>query len=309
MSNLKLITTENFGDLQCNFYRNMNDDILLTREQIGTALEYTDPSKAVQKIHLKHKDRLEPLCLRITDIRYPQNGGVGVNVETVYYTERGIMELCRWSRQPLANQFMDWVWDTVEKYRKNLIQENHMNSEMIPNMTGLIATLESEILGIKNELNQITKVITDKVDTGFGAMKNVKLTYLECLSDSNSNETYKKRYERIHSLISKIVICGNYSTETKVFSKIYKLMKEKCGIDVNKCRENYIFQNQNKENVSVFAAIINSPIVYDVFLSIANEMLLTLKTYGSTEDYIIATNFKEVVKQIYWQEINIIQTS
>ena len=35
-------------------------------------------------------DRLEPLCLRITDIRYPQNGGVGVNVETVYYTERGI---------------------------------------------------------------------------------------------------------------------------------------------------------------------------------------------------------------------------
>jgi hypothetical protein len=37
MSNLKLITTENFGELQCNFYRNMNDDILLTREQIGTA--------------------------------------------------------------------------------------------------------------------------------------------------------------------------------------------------------------------------------------------------------------------------------
>lgn len=38
--NLKLITTETFGDLSCNFYRNMNDDILLTREQIGTALEY-----------------------------------------------------------------------------------------------------------------------------------------------------------------------------------------------------------------------------------------------------------------------------
>ena len=34
MSNLKLIKTETFGDLSCNFYRNMNDDILLTREQI-----------------------------------------------------------------------------------------------------------------------------------------------------------------------------------------------------------------------------------------------------------------------------------
>ena len=37
-NNLKLITSETFGDLSCNFYRNMNDDILLTREQIGLAL-------------------------------------------------------------------------------------------------------------------------------------------------------------------------------------------------------------------------------------------------------------------------------
>lgn len=72
MSNLKLVTTENFGNLECNFYRNMNDDILLTREQIGQALEYMDPAKAIQKIHLKHKDRLEGLCLRFSEIRHPR---------------------------------------------------------------------------------------------------------------------------------------------------------------------------------------------------------------------------------------------
>ncbi len=33
----------------------MNDDILLTREQIGTALEYADPSKAIRKIHLTQR--------------------------------------------------------------------------------------------------------------------------------------------------------------------------------------------------------------------------------------------------------------
>ncbi len=60
MSNLKLIKTETFGDLSCNFYRNMNDDILLTREQIEQALEYADTIKAIQKIYLKHQDRLEP---------------------------------------------------------------------------------------------------------------------------------------------------------------------------------------------------------------------------------------------------------
>lgn len=46
MTNLKLITTEKFGIIPCNFYRNMNDDILLTREQIGQALEYVDPRVA-----------------------------------------------------------------------------------------------------------------------------------------------------------------------------------------------------------------------------------------------------------------------
>lgn len=50
-NNLKLITTETFGDLFCNFYRNMNDEILLTREQIGLALEYSDPINSIYKIH------------------------------------------------------------------------------------------------------------------------------------------------------------------------------------------------------------------------------------------------------------------
>ena len=88
MSKLKLITTEKFGDLECNFYRNGNDDILLNREQIEAALEYANPNKAIQNIHLKHKDRLENLCIRIVEIRYPQSGGAGINVETISTREK-----------------------------------------------------------------------------------------------------------------------------------------------------------------------------------------------------------------------------
>lgn len=65
MSNLKLVTTENFGNLECNFYRNMNDDILLTREQIGQALEYSNPSTAIKNLHRKHKDRLDLFSVQI----------------------------------------------------------------------------------------------------------------------------------------------------------------------------------------------------------------------------------------------------
>lgn len=69
--NLKLITTEQFNGLDCNFYRNANDDVLLTREQIGTALEYSNPQKAIDNIHAKHNDRLSQfsatLKVRATD--------------------------------------------------------------------------------------------------------------------------------------------------------------------------------------------------------------------------------------------------
>lgn len=107
MTNLKLITIENFGELQCNFYRNMNDDILLTREQIGTALEYSNPSTAIKNLHRKHKDRLDSLSMKIKLGRL-QNEPTSKSdeQERVYYTERGIMEICRWSRQPKANLFI-----------------------------------------------------------------------------------------------------------------------------------------------------------------------------------------------------------
>ena len=154
MSKLTLITTETFGDLSCNFYRNMNDDILLTREQIGQALEYADPSKAIRKIHLKHKDRLDELCLRIKG-----STQIGANLtkseeqERVYYTERGIMEICRWSRQPKANLFMDWVWDVIEAYRHNeLTPQINLQplADTIKTLTQITTQLQKDIQNLKS---------------------------------------------------------------------------------------------------------------------------------------------------------------
>lgn len=207
MTTLKLITTENFGDLQCNFYRNINDDVLLTREQVGTALEYSDPSKAIQKIHLKHKDRLESLCLRTEEIRYPQNGGVGVNVETVYYTERGIMEICRWSRQNKANQFMDWVWDIVEKYRNRDIVDVSAISSAINNMVSILEKQENRLSEVESKLNE-TKQLEEKpkykkpYNPWFAKMQP-KYTLLEEYFDITRGQLYKnilKELENIYNI-------------------------------------------------------------------------------------------------------------
>ena len=139
---LKLITTEKFGSIPCDFYRNMNDDILLTREQIGSALEYANPDDALSKIHRRHKDRLDQLSviakLSSTD---------GKEYNTYLYTERGVMEICRWSNKPKANQFMDWCWDIVTRYRQGEINNINLQPllDAIASLTVAVTSTQQDI--------------------------------------------------------------------------------------------------------------------------------------------------------------------
>lgn len=153
MSNLTLITTETFNNLPCNFYRNMNDDILLTREQIGQALEYSNPQKAIDNIHSKHRDRLDELSvttkLRATD---------GKCYNTMLYTERGIMEICRWSRQKNANLFMDWTWNIIEKYRHNELT----TTPNIQPLVDAITTLTQTVITMQQDISSLKQQSTPK---------------------------------------------------------------------------------------------------------------------------------------------------
>lgn len=190
----------------------------------------------------------------------------------------------------------DLAWEIHDK----LIDEYFtMRDDIIPKMTGLIATLESEVIGLKNELNKITDFITNKVDIGFGTLKKINLNYMECVSDSiMMNNAYKVKNDTIHDIVLEIKKYGDYSSENKVFSRIYKIMNQKCGIDIDKCKENYVFQNPDKPDISPWSVIMNSPILYQTFIDVASEMLNQLKTYGSSDKYIISTNFDESLEQL-----------
>ena len=190
MSKLQLITTETFGDLSCDFYRDTNNDILLTREQIGQALEYADPSKAIRKIHLKHKDRLEKLCIRIKGEEIAQTH-IGANLtkseeqERVYYTERGIMEICRWSRQKKANEFMDWVWDIIEAYRHNGLSTQEL-TQAITYLTNKMSDIQKDMEIIKQQSQK--KVIPIKKYSRWKVNTFDKLHILTDYVNSNSNQ-------------------------------------------------------------------------------------------------------------------------
>jgi hypothetical protein len=136
MSKLTIATTERFGNLDCNFYEN-SGEYLITRQQIGEALEYADPKKSIDKIHHTHKKRIDKFSITIVSGVGGKNptivSGVGEEKPTIvsgvgeekkvkrkmtFYTRRGVMEICRWSRQPKADAFMDFCWDVMERLMK-----------------------------------------------------------------------------------------------------------------------------------------------------------------------------------------------
>lgn len=221
MTNLKLVTTENFGELQCNFYRNMNDDILLTREQIGTALEYSNPSTAIKNLHRKHKDRLDTLSMKIKLGGF-QNEPTSKSdeQERVYYTERGIMELCRWSRQPKANLFMDWVWDIVEKYRNKEIVDITLLSSTLNKMVSILEKQEERITKVESQLQE-SKQIEEK-------------------------STYKKPYNPWFAKMQpKYQLLEDYFNITRgqLYKNILKEMENIYNIDTNQIQADYLYEN------------------------------------------------------------------
>lgn len=176
MSNLTLITTETFNNLPCNFYRNMNNDILLTREQIGQALEYTYPDDALSKIHKRHSDRLDPLSVVVklasTD---------GKIYDTTLYSEKDIMEICRWSNKPKANDFMDWTWDIISKYRHNELN----TTPNIQPLIDAITTLTNTVSIMQQDISSLKGASTKKKlpDKKYSRWKTTTFDKLRLLTD------------------------------------------------------------------------------------------------------------------------------
>lgn len=256
-NNLKLITTESFGDLPCNFYRNMNDDILLTRDQIGTALEYVYPTDGISKIHRKHQDRLDGLSvvakLASTD---------GKEYNTTLYCQRGIMELCRWSNKPKANIFMDWVWDIVEKYR---------NNELIAYPSVDIAPIMESISNITNTLS----VITDRLTNLEQYQSN------QYLQKNKYPSAWYKRMKPKYTMLVEYFGC-DIST---LYSNIYKELEDTYNVDVDELWNEYCYENHvSKEDTYRMDAIEHHKQLKEATTLLVNSMLIK---YGlQTEDEI-----------------------
>lgn len=103
MSNLQLITSRQFNGITLNCYQTDGQkdpqDFVATREQIGMLLGYSEPRIAIAKIHQRNQDRLDKFS-GVVKLVTPDGG----TQPTTIYNFKGLLEICRFSNQPKANQ-------------------------------------------------------------------------------------------------------------------------------------------------------------------------------------------------------------
>lgn len=110
MNNLALVERRTINDVMVEGYYG-DKQAWFTRTQIGKALGYEYPTEAIGRIHNRHKNRLD-LFSRWAQFDTPS----GIQ-EGYLYNERGVLEICRWSRQPIADVVMDKLYDMALSVR------------------------------------------------------------------------------------------------------------------------------------------------------------------------------------------------
>lgn len=147
---LRLVKQGNFLGTKCDFYVDEDNNIYMSRTQIGYALEYKDPSNAIRNIHSRHYKRLDRMSVEVTTAQIERvSKHQSMDKLTFMYTVKGVFEICRHSNQPHADEFYDWVYQIVVEIAQN----------------GYYVATEKDAkwLGIRWETKQVRKQETDMI--------------------------------------------------------------------------------------------------------------------------------------------------
>ena len=147
---LKLVKHGEFLGTVCDFYVDEENNIYMSRTQIGYALQYKDPANAIKNIHNKNHDRFDKYSVVLTGAQFEPPLKNNSKAQKVYmYNEFGIYAMCARSRQAVADDFNDLVAEVISSIRKNGYY--------------IAAEKDSKWLGIRNESKQARRYETDQI--------------------------------------------------------------------------------------------------------------------------------------------------
>lgn len=270
MNNLKLVETDVFNEIAtCDFWGNANNEYLVTREQIGRALGYSNPANAIKNIHLKHKERLDKFSTQLT-LGYVE-GDRYVERERILYNRKGIMEICRWSRQPLADKFMDWCWEIMDRLISNSLNTITLSREeysMIINTVNEVGQLNK----VNEQLTRQLQIISAQNTTMQDKLSRMWQKIMLIVPPAHYSSWKNKMSQKIVSL-AKILGYTNDDDRKSIYSDIYNMMRSDYDIDLDSYKENYLLSQIDCKNVAMIDVIDSDTALRDIFEEIVDRYI------------------------------------
>lgn len=249
--NLSLAVKEMFEGNEMNIYTNENNDVFMTREQIGQALEYKNPRIAMSNLHNRHKKRLDQFS---SVIKLSTEAG---KRETTIYTEQGIYEIIRRSEQPKADAFYDWVYDLLSKLRKGEYQVVQPQSEydkiQIQKMNA-----ESRLMNARTRQAKLILDMQKNNTLSPVAVELLGINALEVLTDKDTN--YRPQVEKTYTATEIAKEIGITANKVGRIANANNLKTEEYGIEVldksrssNKQVPSFRYNEKGKQKIKELA--------------------------------------------------------
>ena len=275
-NSMVVITSKPFGALSMDVYEDSKHQYYMTREQIGRALEYSDPVTAICKIHNRNADRLDPLSSTTKLVVGEKNR---TNTREFYmYSLRGVMEICRLSRQPKADAFMDFCWDIMESLMRgdSVLATPKMDAALSKEfIDARLHALFDSVKNLQNELDSTRKDLSDRIEEA-RATSNEALNVISSVSQcvhqikdkQMDNAIRAKNYtprnvfqdemsEWRKDLYSKIGVIANTKgyTNKETIHKIYEYLNRNYGFVLEDARAKYIKRTNRSGKISTIDII------------------------------------------------------
>lgn len=275
-NSMTVITSKPFGALNVDVYQNDKHQYYMTREQIGRALECKEPRKYIAKIHERNADRLDPLSSVVN--LTTEVGNYTQERQTYMYSLRGVMEICRLSRQPKADAFMDFCWDIMESLMRgdSVLATPQMDAALSKEFIDVrLHALFDSMKNLQSELDSTRKELGDQIEEACATSNealNVISSVSQCvhqikdkqMDDAIRAKSYTPRNvfqdemsEWRKDLYSKIGVIANTKgyTNKETLHKIYEYLNRNYGFVLEDARAKYIKRTNRSGKISTIDII------------------------------------------------------
>lgn len=152
MNDLVLYKSENFQDIECDLYRNEDNEIFMTSEQLGMVLGYSNPQKAISNLVVRNEYLTSSEFSGFLKMRTPSG-----TQETRIFTEDGIYEITMLAKTEKAKEFRSWVRQILKGLRKGELEL--LRKQIEENKPKL--ELYEQVINAKNSMTmlQVAKVL------------------------------------------------------------------------------------------------------------------------------------------------------